>query len=257
MLRLVPFDDPYCQGLIFEVTDINALAKAIAIILVQEYEIARRLVIGDSFSVDVIKFENDDIEDIIQRRLHPADIYHRDGFLFQLMMWLAAHLDLQNGDLVSLPHSQASAKGQDSIIVHRSTSAVAALTICEDKATENPRKTIREDVWPEIADYEKGGRWDELRSTIIATLGIGGIPMAEAVKLIRNISWAGKRRYRVRVTVNPNNQTSVLFKGFDEIVSGAKEIRRGETVPLPAMRDWMTMLAEKVESELRSFASGA
>jgi hypothetical protein len=81
--------------------------------------------------------------------------------------------------------------------------------------------------------------------------------MAEAVKMIRHISWAGKRRYRVRVTVEPNKQTSALFKGFDEIVSGARELRRGETVSLPAMRDWMTMLAGKVESELRSFAAGA
>jgi hypothetical protein len=257
MLRLDPFDDLYCQGVVFEVTDIDALAKAIAIILVQEYEMARQLVVNNCSPIDAIKRTVEEIEDIITRRLHPTVDYHRDGFLFQLMMWLAAHLDLQSGDLISLPHSQASAKGQDSIIVHRSTSAVAALTICEDKATENPRKTIREDVWPEIEDYEKGGRWDELRSNIIATLGIGGIPMAEAVKLIRNISWAGKRRYRVRVTVEPNKETSTLFKGFDEIVSGAKEIRRGETVPLPAMRDWMTMLAGKVESELRSFVSGA
>lgn len=257
MLRLNHVDDTHCQGIVFEVTDIDALARTIAFVLVQEYELARQLVTGDSPPTGAITLENGDIEDIIQRRLHPTVDYHRDGFLFQLMMWLAAHLDLEDGDIVALPHSQGSAKGQDSIIVHRSERAVVALTICEDKATENPRDTVREEVWPEIEDYEKGERHDELRSNIIATLGTSGIPMTEAVDLIRGISWAGKRRYRVRVTVEPNRRTSKLFNGFDEIVSGGSEMRRGETVPLPSLRTWMTTLAGKIESELRRFGPGS
>lgn len=256
MLSLNKIDDDYCQGIEFDITDIDSLAKTIALVLIQEYDMARNLVTGNTFSEDTAQFDQDEIEDIIQRRLHPTVIYHRDGFLFQLMMWLAAHLDLQDGDLVALPHSQGSAKGQDSIIVHRSTDAVVALTICEDKATENPRNMVRDEVWPEIEEYEQGGRRDELRSNIIATLGTGGIPSAEAQNLIRGISWAGKRRYRVRVTVEPNQRTSKLFKGFEEIVNGDNEMRRGETTTLPSMRNWMTTLAEKIENELRSFAQG-
>lgn len=256
MLFISQISDTYCRGITYEVTDIDAVAKTIALVLIQEYDLARKLVIGTDHLTGVISLEKDDIEDIIQRRLHPKDVYHRDGFMFQLMMWLAAHLDLQDGDLVALPHSQGSAKGQDSIIVHRSTDAVVALTICEDKATENPRKMVRDEVWPEIEEYEQGGRRDELRSNLIATLGTGGIPSAEAQNLIRGISWAGKRRYRVRVTVEPNQRTSKLFKGFEEIVNGDNEMRRGETTTLPSMRNWMTTLAEKIENELRSFAQG-
>lgn len=192
-----------------------------------------------------------EIEDIVTRRLKPSVDYHRDGFLFQLMMWLAAHLDLDKGDLIALPHAQATAKGQDSIVVHRADGAVVALSICEDKATERPRKTVREEVWPEIEDYEGGGRRDELRSSIIATLGLGGIPVDEATALVRRISWEGKRRYRVRVTLQ-RKRTKKLFKGFDEIVSGNAERRRGETVHLPKLRAWMTKFAGKVEAELRN-----
>jgi len=256
MLCISQISDAYCQGITFEVTDVDALAKTIALVLIQEYALALRLMDGADHSTEKISFEIDDIEDIIQRRLHPTVIYHRDGFLFQLMMWLATHLDLQDGDLVALPHSQGSAKGQDSIVVHRSTDAVVALTICEDKATENPRDMVRDEVWPEIKEYEQGGRRDELRSNIIATLGIGGIPSAEAQNLIRGISWTGKRRYRVRVTIEANQRTSKLFKGFEEIVSGDNEMRRGETTALPSMRNWMTTLAGKIENELRSFAQG-
>lgn len=256
MFSYTEIDDDYCQGIEFDVADVDSLAKTIAFVLIQEYEIARNLVSGITTLANSVQLEQGDIEDVIHRRLHPTVIYHRDGFLFQLMMWLAAHLDLQDGDLVALPHSQGSAKGQDSIIVHRSTDAVVALTICEDKATENPRNMVRDEVWPEIEEYEQGGRRDELRSNIIATLGTGGIPSTEAQNLIRGISWAGKRRYRVRVTVEPNQRTSKLFKGFEEIVNGGNEMRRGETTTLPSMRNWMTILAEKIENELRSFVQG-
>jgi len=253
MLRCNPVHDSFCRGIEFEVTHFDDLVEAIALILVQEYDLARRLVTGVSGTSGAVILEPDEIEDIIARRLRPEDIFHRDGFVFQLMMWLAAHIDLPNGDLVALPHTQGSAKGQDSIIVHRSGGAVVALSICEDKATQNPRKTVRDEVWPEIADYESGGRRDELRSNVIATLGPAGIPTAEAIELIRQISWAGSRRYRVRVTVAPGGRTSRLFKGFDELVNGDAERRRGETVQIPWMRAWMEMLARKVEDALRRY----
>lgn len=247
--------DNYCQGVSFAITDEDALVRAVALVLVQEYDLAKGILTGEARKVEGerIALDKDDIEDIVTRRLKPTVHYHRDGFLFQLMMWLAAHLDLDDGDLVALPHAQASAKGQDSIVVHRADGAVVALSICEDKATENPRGTVREEVWAEIKDYEAGGRRDELRSNVIATLGLGGIPADEATALVRRISWEGKRRYRVRVTVQ-GERTEGLFKGFDELVSGNVERRRGETVQLPELRAWMTKFAGKVEAELSSYA---
>ncbi len=255
MLQLNSISDAYCQGVVFNVTDADGLAKAVALILVQEYRLARRLLAGAPCSATTIALTHDEIDDIIARRLHPADIYHRDGFIFQLVMWLASHLDLQAGDLVALPHSQGSAKGQDSIIVHRTRHEVVALTICEDKATENPRDTVRDEVWPEIKDYENGERSDELRSNVIATLGTGGVPADEATELIRDISWAGKRRYRVRVTVEQHGRSPHLFKGFENIVRGDNVTRRGETLALQSMRNWMETFSHNVESELRRIAT--
>ncbi|MDY6825500.1 MAG: hypothetical protein SWH68_17140 [Thermodesulfobacteriota bacterium] len=112
---------------------------------------------------------------------------------------------------------------------------------------------MREDVWPEIRDYEAGGRRDELRSNIIATLGLGGVPADEATRLVRRISWNGARRYRVRVTVE-RNRTRRLFKDFETVVTGDCDRRRGETIHIPQLRVWMTQLAGKVEAELRTYA---
>jgi hypothetical protein len=255
MLSKKLVEDSFCLGVNFTVSDFNKLAHAIALVLIQEFMVAKSPMTDESEMeslTEVGYLPLDDIEDIIARRLKPADTYHRDGLLFQLAMWLAAHFDLEPGDLVALPHSQGSAKGQDSIVVHRAEGAVAAVSICEDKATENPRKIIREDVWPEIKEYEAGGRRDELRSNVIATLGTGGVPHDEAARLIRGISWEGKRRYRVRVTVE-EDRTANLFKGFDELVVGGTERRRGETMHLPDMRAWMNTLASKVEVHLRQY----
>lgn len=255
MLKRDQVDDDYCQGLSFSISDEDALARAVALVLVQEYDLATCILTGKEHEEDGGEILRDkaEIEDIIARRLKPPVAYHRDGFLFQLMMWVAAYLDLEAGDLVALPHAQASAKGQDSIIVHRSEGAIVAMSICEDKATEKPRDTVRDEVWREIAEYEAGGRRDELRSNIIATLGLAGIPRDEATALVRRISWEDKRRYRVRITVE-GKRTKGLFKGFEEHVSGSVERRRGETIQIPRLRDWMTRFAEKIEAELRTYS---
>lgn len=251
MLQMSLVDDTNCQGVIFNVTDTDALARAIALILIQEFSLAKQLTGDPDAAIPVINLDRSDIDDIILRRLKPVDTYHRDGLLFQLVMWLAAHLDLQAGDLVALPHAQGSAKGQDSLIVHRASDSIVALSICEDKATENPRVTVRSEVWPEIQTYESGGRRDELRSGVIATLGTGGVGTKEAEKLIRGISWEGKRRYRVRVTLE-NDRSKKLFDGFPDLVGGGSEMRRGETILVPAMRKWMNDLALRIESQLRT-----
>jgi len=171
------------------------------------------------------------------------------------MMWLSSHIDLPPDDLIAPPHSQPAAKGQDSIIVHRAKTSVHSISICEDKATESPRSTIRDLVWPEITDYESGGRDDELRSSIITTLGTAGISTAEAIKLIRGITWAGNRRYRVRVTVSVAEPNRTMFKGFAALTPNGKVDCRGETVYLPQLRSWMDSFSAKVETELRFLAT--
>jgi hypothetical protein len=43
-----------------------------------------------------------------------------------------------------------------------------------------------------------------------------------------------------------------LFRGFNKIVGGHKQQRRGETVEIPGMRQWMSDLSAKVEAKLRT-----
>lgn len=246
--------DSHCERFSIELTNIDALAKSIAHVLVQQYELAKKYISNETRTENLV-LNSQDVENIIDRRLHKTLKYHRDGFLFQLIMWVSSHTDLSQSDLVALPHAQPSQKGQDSIIIHRSRDAVYALSICEDKATENPRATIRDEVWLDFKDYEGGGRDDELRSGIISCLGTAGVPHAEAIRLIQNISWNGKRRYRARVTIETKKRKNGLFKGFSDIPSKGKACCRGETVYIANLRTWMDDFSSKVEAELRSLAA--
>jgi hypothetical protein len=56
----------------FVVSDVDALSEALALVLIQEYALAKALVSGTPVPADAApKFEEDEIEDIINRRLKP------------------------------------------------------------------------------------------------------------------------------------------------------------------------------------------
>lgn len=249
MLSRQMINDDYCEGVSLSIVDQEALARAVALVLVQEFLLARRLLGGEP-TVEVEALEPEFIDEIVERRLKCIDRYHRDGYLFQLMMWLAAHLDSAPGDLVALPQSQPAAKGQDGIIVHRSADAVVALSICEDKATDNPRATVRKEVLPAIRDYEAGGRKDELRSAVITALGaVGNVPLDEAQELVRRISWSEARRYRLRIALG-SRRTPTLFRGFEREAPGPESRRSGQTVLIPDLRNALERFALQVEQAL-------
>ena len=72
-----------------------------------------------------------------------ADPFHRDGWLFQVIAWIAARVQNETS-LIAPPHMQHAEKGFDGLHVHidEETGTVRAAVICEDKATTNPRQTI-------------------------------------------------------------------------------------------------------------------
>jgi hypothetical protein len=128
-----------------------------------------------------------------------------------------------------------------------------SVTIGEDKATENARDMVRDQVFPEFKEYEKGNRDNELESE---TLGIlqRHLGPEESSKVIAGILWEKARKYRVAVTTNgvgPESEDPCdLFVGYDEAVSGDDVRRRAETLAIPAVRDWFDSFAEDVRNLL-------
>ena len=76
------------------------------------------------------------------------DPWHRDGLLFQAISWIAAHRAVgATTSVFSLPHQIPAHKGFDGIQIELDKKyQLTGLVIFEDKATESPRATVRQDV---------------------------------------------------------------------------------------------------------------
>lgn len=253
-LALHTYADSHCEGRVIEILDKDLLARALAYVLLQRYQSA----IGIARSLPTpVPAPPPDVEDIIQRRLRNPPPEHRDGLLFQLIVWLAAASEAGPNDIVLPPQIGTAEKGIDGVIVHvTSTDGIAAVSICEDKATTRPRETVRSEVWPAIEDFEKDGRLDLLRGHVISALLARRVAPAAAETSATEIIWQQSRRYRVRVTVGdthakPSNRRN-LFKGYSRYAPGAPARRRGETLHLTDLRAWMDDFAGRIEQHLRA-----
>ena len=175
---------------------------------------------------------------------------HRDGWIFQVISWMAAHLQSRTTPqrtLIRPPQMMRAQSGQDGLIIEYSDDAIARVVICEDKATKNPRQQFRAGILPELEKYETGSRDHELIAGVSAILNCNGIEQVDHV--VANILWDDQRAYRVATTVSQGQFTAQnrasLFAGYEEAVPGDVLRRRVELMPLADLRPWLQGLAEK------------
>jgi hypothetical protein len=124
--------------------------------------------------------------------------------------------------------------------------AVTAAVIFEDKATTNPRNTIREEVWRDFRDLETGARDNLLTAEVVLLLQTrAGIDPDAA---IQNVIWKAVRSYRVSITIGRTHSTPDgrlrLFRGYDTVAAGDLRRRRGNTIEFQHLRAWMQQLAD-------------
>lgn len=185
------------------------------------------------------------------------DPWHRDGWMFQVMSWLAA-LKAGPDSLVNSPQMIFAQKGFDGIqLDFDAAGTISAVVIFEDKATENPRETIRNDVWPEFEEYESGGDTNVLVAEVTGLLEKRqGIDVDDVV---RRVVWKDARHFRVSITVGDTHATDAgrgrLFKDYDEKVPGDVKRRRGETFHVDDLRAWMNSMAGKVLAHIATLKS--
>lgn len=177
-----------------------------------------------------------------------ADPWHRDGWLFQAMSWIAANCSAP-GCVIRAPHMIHAHKGFDGLQLELDLAAgtVTAAIIFEDKATENPRATVLAKVWPDFKALEAGAEEHVLTAEVTSLLRT--VPAIDADAAIEAILWSDVRRYRLAVTIDVDHADDAgragLFKGFDGVAPGDRDRRRGETFLAPNLRPWMQHLAER------------
>jgi hypothetical protein len=184
--------------------------------------------------------------------------WHRDGWIFQAISWIAAHND--GGVAIRAPHLIKAHKGFDGLKLELDNSgAVIGVVIFEDKATSNPRATIRKDVWPGIERLELGERSNELGQEVSALLEVQlrSFPELDIDEAVQKIVWKEARHYRVAITVDKSHATAeprmALFKDYDSFAPGNNSRRRAETMHVPDLRPWMEKFAALIIAKIKNF----
>jgi hypothetical protein len=250
-----------CHGWSWAVSDEDTLAEQVARITLGQYRHVARILAGAN--VPGPSTTQDQARAAITHLTVAAgkDPWDRDGWLFQAISWIAAHKG-PTASLTRAPHIRKSDKGFDGMQLHLSGdgATITAVIVFEDKATDNARDTIRDDVWTGIVKLESGERLHELSHEISAMLEVRAAadPMFDVDTAIASTLWAQARRYRVSITIGDTHNSEVrrhgLFEGFDTTAPGSVERRRAETFYLPAMRTWMAAFAFKVIAKIKAAA---
>lgn len=240
-----------CDGSEWVVADEDALAEHVARIAVGQYRHVAKILLGEgATAATVTQSAKGDAIALLTRR-KGEEPWHRDGWLFQAISWIAAHN--ASGVAIRAPHLIKAHKGFDGLKLELSDAGeVTAVTIFEDKATEHPRNTIRDDVWPGIVKLEQGERTNELCQEVSSLLEaqLKTFPNLDVDAAVQQIVWKEKRRYRVAITVDKPHLTAKqrkrLFKDYDTYAPGDIARRGAETMCLPDLRPWMQTFADNV-----------
>lgn len=216
-LKLVPIDHgELCHGWAWFIDDEDALAEQVARIVLGQYRHVAKILSGAGVPGPAANAKQATAA-IKQLTLVEGEYpWHRDGWLFQAISWIAAHQQ-PSASLTRMPHIRKADKGFDGmqLELNEAGTSVTAVVVFEDKATDKARDTIRDDVWPGIVALEKSERLNELSQEVSGML----------------------------------DARAKLFKGFDESAPGAAARRRADTIYLPVMRSWMAGLLSSGRSK--------
>lgn len=236
-------------GSTWAVEDEDVLAALIARVAIGQSRVAARILHEDGLVPDSYPMGGYEGARHLLRVGPSGDPAHRDGWLFQVISWVAAHRANRPG-LIRSPHMRHADKGLDGLLVEFDDAEIARVVISEEKATKNARDTVRDKVWPEFQDFETGRRDAELIDGVSALLASS--PDSDAV--VAAIFWNEKRAYRVAVTIDDKHSSAegrkALYKGYEAAVSGEVGRRRAEAFQVQDLRPWFDSLAAKATANI-------
>lgn len=257
-LTLTPVDhDDLCHGWRWEIEDEADLARKVALVVLGQYRHVAQILAG--IDNQPMPTRADSAAAAIQRLTVPdhGDPWHRDGWVFQTISWIAAHRT-EKGVVARAPHAIPAHKGFDGMQLRldKKGKSVTAVVVFEDKATDNPRKTIRKDVWGGIRSLEKGERMPELiqDATTILEAQQRHFPDLNVDEAIATILWDEVRHYRVCITTSDTHAKDKarkrLFKGFDTVAPGVAARRRADTMHFDDLREWMNAFCARTIAQI-------
>lgn len=181
--------------------------------------------------------------------LSQSGIDHRDGWLFQMVSWLAAKEEYPEAQ-IKAPQPRMSEPGFDGIVLEVAASTIQSLVVFEDKATLRPRATVLE-VFEQLKQLESGARDTELVAEVSTLLK--QVQNIDAATVVSEAAWLTRKRFRVSVATNKNSLPPAVhvFKGYDKAVSGARNRRLANLLLHEDMRSFFGQLSERIIAKLK------
>lgn len=243
----------------YEITDADLLAEYVGELILGNHRHILNVI--NSLSTSPPINPDRSIEHVINMLKIP-DTDKRDGWLFQMISWISLAIK-NNGEkyFSQHPHFAPAQHGIDGLgIILNEDDSISKIIITEDKCTNNPRKKIREEVFPEFQSFEDGNK-DHALIGIIANL-ISNIDAGKVLQSVQNDIFNNAfRQYRVGITRESTHNSAEgrkrLFADYDGYVSGDLPNRRtGSTIYIQELRKWMNDFNGKVITYLESKKTG-
>lgn len=252
-LRIISMD---CSPLVIDngyiVVDEDLLAEWVAQLLLGNSQHISRIIEG--LHSTGVNLRNKAIDSIISQ-LNTIGDFKRDGWLFQMISWIALNTNLYNqfgpGKVfMNAPHTAPAQHGLDGFsLVIDDKKQIRYVVLCEDKCSIDARKIITSQVFPELVDFEEG-RYDNRVFTEISSVirGEDGGVLLQSIQddIVNNKYWM----YRIGITRQDEHDDEdgrkKLYKDYDKKVSGSVDRRSAASINLGDLRKWMTLFSEKV-----------
>ncbi|TGL55286.1 hypothetical protein EHQ61_00825 [Leptospira wolffii] len=245
ILKLTYYDESgLVHGWEIEILDINKLSEYVGMVIIGHYLHVEKIL--NSKVAPEFRPPNKAIDRAISklRKRNQIEIEKRDGWIFQIISWIAVRITYSDQNLLSqIPHDAPAQHGLDGIaITLDADSKINKIIITEDKATKYPRKLIRSQVFPEFKKYENGEYDNKIVSRVSGLLNgrIDDLKIAQAIE--NDIYRLDIRKYRIGITINNEIIKPLvikkLFKDYDSFISNSLS-RSADTMNLKDLRSWM------------------
>lgn len=249
-------DHPHCEGKNWYVRDEDTLVKHLAYLVVGQHRHVSRILRKLGGSAVQIQLTEVDVAERKLKVLPGAPTYHRDGWLFQLISWIVLVERLGSKGYVDAPHPIQAQKGIDTLgfsIKGKDPKGVGEVFVGEEKATDHPRKTFKNDVISEFEAIARGERNSEIRSRLSTIIDTIGVAEDQKKKLIEQGIWTRNFCYRccIGTTTSSLPSKTSVFDGFAKAL-GKKSKRLGELLLQDDFRMYLDTLAGKVLDYIRN-----
>lgn len=252
----VPIDDQ-CVGDRWLVDDEIELARLIALVAMGQAAAAAQVI--KTLSPAAPAFTNVDLQREAKLKLTVQDTattprtgyprWQRDGFMFEVISWIAAR-QANHHVLLKDPHVSATSQGIDGLMIELTgdKSKIAMTTVFEDKCTSKQRDTFINKVIPVFLDHHRNSRSVEVvaaASVLLRTAGIGEDAAARMSEAVLN---RDSRSYRAAFTLPAIDDTqemrAKLFAGYDALHGIPPTQRIGASLIVSGeLRAWVDALA--------------